>query len=172
MEQAPVVSVPSHKFELNRVLTVRERDSINTALSLNARIAEATSESYQLATNGGAPVLPPGFNVNKARLNEQAKINLAILKNQSPRDLSTVEKDTLMKRKNELEAKIKASQCLETFKELHANKRGSEWTSAMKKANMRPKWEKDIQELKNIRISLEPENPEAQNLDDLRREKD
>ena len=155
-----------------RYLTVRERESMKQYLETNAAITQATGENYALATEGGSPVLPPGFNVNKARLTQQAKETYKVLKDQSPIPLTAKEKDDILARKKELEKELQDNDVLETFEELHVTKRAHPaWMPAIQKATRRPKWEGKIAELRNCNQLLEPENEYADSLDYLRRKK-
>lgn len=155
-----------------RYLTIRQRESLKRSLETSAQIVQATADSYATATEGGSPVLPPGFNVNKARLSQQAKETLEVLQTKSPTPLNQKERDGVAKRLAELEKELKDNDVLETFEELHVTKRSHPaWVTATKKAQKRHQWEAKIQELKNCKLLLEPENDYADSLDYLRRQK-
>lgn len=170
----PTISVPKHEVPHldTRILTLREREGLKESLELNANIARATEDSYGVATEGATPVLPPGFNINKARMNEQAKNTLKVLKNDSPQELSAEERDVLAKEKKRIEEYLQKENALETFKEMHLTKRSQEgWHEAMVKAAKRPQYDPEIAKLKNINRLLEPDNAELEGLNYLRRAK-
>ena len=155
-----------------RYLTARERAGLKQSLELNAQIAAASSDNFAIATEGGSPVLPPGFNINKAKLTEQARATVKVLKDQTPPPLSAKEKDAIQLKVKALEAEILREDVLETFDEIHVRKRDNPaWMKAIQKGQKRPKWEAKIQELKNCRMLLNPDDEYADNLDYLRRSK-
>lgn len=172
-EKAPDVFIKSSTTLGNqRVLSVRERESLNNEIRMRSGILEASDSSYGMATGGGTPVIPPGMAINKARISQRAKEIAKVLQDGTPEPLSPAEKDKASSRKKELEAKFDKEDVLETIEELRVLKRDNvAWQKAMDKAKRRPQHEADIAEWKNLARRLEPEDEDADNLNRLRKPK-
>lgn len=167
----PNVIVKSNEVRQTvRVLTVRERESLMQSAEAHASILGAT-DRYQSGVDGPAPVLPPGLRVNRKKLNEQQAQIERVLKTCSPEPIPVDQRDAYARRAKDLEAKFKPY--LETRAELHVLRRDKpEWRSAMdkgaKRLDPRNGIEAYIAEWQSIKRRLDPENPEADSLHDLR----
>lgn len=173
-DKAPDVFVKSNQpFDSGkRVLSVRERQSLENELATRSGILGATEGSYGMATGGGTPVLPPGMAINKARISQRAKEIAKVLEDGRPEPLSPDERDRVARRVKELEAKFDKENVLETVAELRVMRRDShDWQTAMDKAKRRPQYEREIAEWQNLKRRLEPEDDEADNLNRLRKSK-
>ena len=156
-----------------KILTVRERESLRQNLDACAAVASAREDGFIRGLDGSAPVLPKGFNVNRARLNDQMKNVVKVLKEQSPRPLTAKEKDAVAAEAHRIEEELKDKQVMETFTDLRVTSMNdARWLPASEKAKMRSKYEAKIQRWKSCQILLSPDDPDADNLNKLRREKE
>lgn len=170
MADPNVISKSSEMRQTTRVLTVRERESLSQAAEAHAQILGAT-DRFQNGAEGPAPVLPPGLRVNRRKLNEQQAQIERTLKNCSPEPIPASERDAWARRAKDLEAKFKPY--LETRAELHVTRRDkAEWRSAVDKATKRLDRKNGIEdsiiEWQSIKRRMDPDNPEADSLHDLR----
>jgi hypothetical protein len=170
MADPHVISKGSDVRQTTRVLTVRERESLEQSREAFSQIANA-GERYQNGADGPAPVLPPGLRINRKKLTEQQAQIEKTLKYASPEPIADKDRDAFKKRADALKEKFKPF--LETRAELTVMRREKpEWRSAMKKAEARlnPKTgiEEAISEYQSIMRRLEPDNEEAGSLHDLR----
>lgn len=164
---------PGAQPQPKRYLSVRERESIGDVLGAHLQMEAATSPDGLAAMGLPATVSTPLHHINKRGMSERAKELKRVLQEGTPPPLNEKERDALSKRAKELEEKFKKHQVLETFEELNVkNMNHPAWLTATNKARMRPKFESDIQEWKNIQRQLDPENPEADNLSQLRKQRD
>lgn len=170
-ETKTITESPIPELRTKRILTIGERESIERSLSVHKQAASATAAVA--GDTGLSPVVPAGMRFNKQRLNLQAKDMARALEEGRPPEVNEKQKDALYARAKYLKEKLLSDQVLETRKELHVLKRDDPaWFSAMEKARMRPKYEADINEYRNIMRTLDPENPDADSLNILRRERD
>ena len=71
-----------------------------------------------------------------------------------------------------MEETLKDKQVMETFTDLRVTSMNdARWLPATEKAKMRPKYEAMIQRWRNCQILLNPDDPDADNLNKLRIEK-
>lgn len=173
MADPTVIVKSSEVHQGKRVLTVRERESLEQSRDAYSHIANAGT-NYQNGAEGPAPVLPPGLRVNRKKLNEQQMQIERTLKDCSPEPIPEKERDAYKKRADALKEKFLPY--LETRAELTVMRREKpEWRSAMKKAEARlnPKTgiERDIAEYQSIMRRLDPDNEEAGALHDLRKDR-
>lgn len=157
-----------------RVLSVQEVESIRNSLGAYQAMIGATDASYTAGNEGATPVLPPGYNVKKRQLSDQAKQMKRTLELGSPQPIPAGERDRYAKRAEWLKEQF--SPYLETRAEIHVLKRDkAEWQSATEKARIRtvekPEIERYISEWQSIMRRLEPGNPEAGNLHRLRKDR-
>jgi hypothetical protein len=157
-----------------RVLALHEEDSLKQALSSHQVVLAATDKGYAMGNEGAAPVVPSDLRVNRQRLNEQAKQIKKTLDECQAHPIPEKERDRYAKRCKDLEAIF--VDWLETRRELSVRKRSDpDWQSAMKKARQRtqvdPKIEAAISEWQSIKRRLDPGNPDAGNLHDLRKDR-
>jgi len=169
-----VISKSGEVEQKTRVLSVQEIESIERSLGAHQAILGATDASYSNGNDGATPVLPPGYNVKKRRLSDQAQQMKKTLEMGRPQPIAESEKDKYKKRADWLESQFRPY--LETRAELHVMKRDRpEWQSAMEKARERttvkPELERYIAEWQSIQRRLEPGNPEAGSLHKLRKDR-
>lgn len=158
----------------NRVLSMQEVESIEQSLGAHQAILGATDASYAAGNEGATPVLPPGYNVKKRRLSDQAMQMKKALENGRPQPFPKDQVDKYVKRAECLKEQFVPY--LETRAEIHVLKRDkAEWQSATEKARIRtkerPEIERYISEWQSIMRRLEPGNPEAGNLHRLRKDR-
>lgn len=171
MANDPNVQVKGGDVEQkHRVLSPHEIESIEHALGAHQAILGATDASYAAGNEGATPVLPPGYNVKKRQLSDQAKQMKKALDLGRPQPIPAAEKDKYAKRAEWLKSQF--VDFLETRAEIHVTKRDrAEWQSATEKARARPRLEAYISEYQSIMRRLEPGNPEAGNLHRLRKDR-
>lgn len=163
---------------IRRVATVHERQSMKMAADVYG-YGQVTSDNFMPGAAGAGAVTMPGLQGKRNRLNEQQKQVMKVLESQSPEPTSPEDRDRLDKHSKILEAQI--GPFLQTNKELRAvSFRDSDFMSALRKAR---EWSKPQKELGgrtpeqvaedwcNIKRRLDPENPEADSLHDIRKER-
>lgn len=170
--------VKSSSVPVRRVLTVSERESLKSAAFVYG-VGQVDGENFSNGAQGASPVNVPWLRVNKTRLNEQQQQVMRVLKEQSPEPTTPDERDMIAKQCNVL--KDKFLPFLQHANELRAySHRDPVFMSALKKAR---DWNKpqDVlggktpeqvcEEYRNLKRRLDPENPEADSLEELRRAK-
>ncbi len=172
-EEIGTVESPMPELRRKRILTVGERESIERSLSVHHQALAASPNGHILGTEGAAPVVPQGMRLNRSRLNLQAQDMARALEDGRPPEVDAKQRDALYKRARYLKNKFEHDQILETREELHVLKRDDKrWFTATEKAKLRPKYEDDITEYRNIMRTLDPQNPDADSLNVLRRDRD
>lgn len=169
-----VVVKGSEVTQQKRVLSMQEVESIERSLGAHQAILGATDASYAAGNEGATPVLPPGYNIKKRQLSDQAKQMKRTLEEGRPQPIPKADVDKYMKRAEWLKEQFVPY--LETRAEIHVLKRDkAEWQSATEKARIRtqerPELERYIAEWQSIMRRLEPGNPEAGNLHRLRKDR-
>ena len=155
-----------------RILSVRERESLEESLRIHTGILQATEQSYGLATDGGTPVLPSGMQINKSRITERARDINRVLEQGRPEPFTGNDKDRALRRAQEIREALERDNVLETRKELRVLRRDDPaWFTALDKAKKRPEFEPLIAEYRNIMRRLEPDDDTADSLDRLRKDK-
>lgn len=175
-----IVKSNEAKVPQRRVLTVHERQSLEFARGVYG-YGDVTGENYANGAIGASPTAVPWLTVKRPQLNEQQKTVLKILKDQSPEPTNPETRDALLRRKKEIEDLQDKSGLRQTHKELRSySHRDPDFMSALKKAREQDKpmevfggrTFKDLEEeRRNICRTLEPENPEADSEEALRRPK-
>lgn len=171
MKSTTSTAVPTNApIMKGRYLSQREREGLFKTIESSQRMTSASADITALATAGGNTVAPAGTVIHPSRMSDRIKGINKVLKEGTPPQINSAERDNLQKRREELESEFEHDQVLETREELTAIKRSNPaYMTAMAKARMRPKYEGKITEWKNIMRTLDPENPEADNLDQLRK---
>lgn len=179
MADPNIISKSGEVRQSKRILTVREREGLLQAELAHREILNA-NEQYASADGGAKAVSLPGLRVNRAKLSEQQKQISDTLKNFSPEPIAESERDKYVKRAKYLEEQF--APVLETRAELTVMRRDKpEWASATRKARMRIEgndgngkkvdYEGMIEEWRSIQRRLDPENPDADNLHMLRKDR-
>lgn len=161
-----------------RVLTVHERESLTRAADIYG-YGQVTGENFTNGAQGAAPTAVPWLSVKRPRLNEQQAQVMKVLRDQSPEPTNPTERDNIDRRCAALKEQF--GEFLQTGAELRAySHRDPVFMSALKKAR---EWNKPqtklagktpeqvCEEYRNLRRRLDPENPEADSLEDIRRPK-
>lgn len=165
---------------VRRVLTLSERESLTDAARVFGWAGEA-SEQYQYPTGATPPpVLIQGMRVNRPRLNEQQQRVVRVLREGLPEPVAPADRDRLEKRCEVLEAMF--TPVLQTHEELRAFRHrnpdayfkaqeyGARWQRPDSKCEGRTP--QDVaEEWRNLKRRLDPDNPEADSLDRLRRKR-
>lgn len=159
-----------------RVLTVHERESLTRAADIYG-YGQINGENYSNGAQGASPTSVPWLTVKRPRLNEQQAGVLKVLRDQSPEPTNPSERDNIDRRCVAL--KDQFGEYLQTGAELRAySHRDPVFMSALKKAR---EWNKPqaklggktpeavCEEYRNLRRRLDPENPEADSLEDIRK---
>ncbi len=168
------------KVPVRRVLTVAERESLERAANIYG-YGQVTGENFSSGASGASPTAVPWLAVKRPKLNEQQAQVLRVLREQSPADTSPEERDSLAKRKKQIEDIQERSGLRQTSRELRAHShRDPDFMAALKKAR---DYEKPMPELggksfaeleeerRNICRMLDPLNPESDSEEHLRRPK-
>lgn len=151
-----------------RTLTVNERESINTLIEEKKSLLGATEEAREGALT---VVATKEMGINKDRLRTDIKHLEEVLAKESPRMAAPKDRDRLESRRREL-AEILRNEILETREEIEVlNHNHPAWTTAIKKAQMRPRWEGRIAEYREICKQLDPDDPNAGSLDAIRKDR-
>lgn len=163
---------------VRRVLTVAERDSLKKAADVFG-YGQVAGDNYSSGAQGAAPVNVPWLSVKRPKLNEQQAQVLKVLRDQSPEPTTPEDRDRIEKRCAEL--KDRFMPFLQTTAELRAHshrdpvflqalKKARDWDIPQKVLNgMTPG--QICEEYRNLRRRQDPENPESDSLEDLRRSK-
>ncbi len=164
------------KAPVRRVLTVHERESLKGAATVYG-YGEVTGENFVNGAQGFAPTQVPWLAVKRPRLNEQQASVLRVLREQSPEPTNPSERDAIDRRRAALKEQF--GPWLQTGKELRAySHRDPVFMSALKKAREWNKPQKELdgrtpeqvcEEYRNLSRRLDPENPEADSLEDIRK---
>ena len=158
---------PKNK-QLKTSLTVNERESLEGYIENKEELLKA-SENY---SEGAVTVVVPGeTGLDKNKI--QADINRLkrTLDEGMPERVSNRERDKAVARRDEM-AKFLTENVLETREEIDVtNRNHPAWITAVKKAESRPKHERYIAEYKELCRRIDPEDPRAGHLDDIRRDR-
>lgn len=175
-----IVKSSEAKVPQRRVLTVHERQSLEFAQGIYG-YGQVTGENYSNGAMGASPTSVPWLTVKRPRLNEQQATVLKILREQSPEPTNPDTRDALMRRKKEIEELQEKSGLRQTGRELRAHShRDPDFMSALKKARDQDKAMevlggrtfKDLEEeRRNICRTLDPDNPESDSEEALRKPK-
>ncbi len=178
MSQPNVIAKSGELSPTRRVLTVRERESLEKTASIYG-YGQAQGDNYVPGSQGYGQVFPSHLAVNRVRLNEQQKQVMRVLNEGRPEPTTPAERDQIMKKCDELKAQFEPY--LQTREEVHVLRRDNPaFFSAMEKAK---KWQTTQSELKgrtpsdiadewrNLRRRLEPEDEAFDSLDRLRKAK-
>jgi hypothetical protein len=177
MADPNIISKSSEVRQNTRVLSLRERQSLNENRLAYKQVLEAGNE-FVPGDRGAGPVNLG--NLKRNRLTEQQKQIEDTLRNASPEPISEKDRDAFVKRRDWLKEQFR--EVLETRAELGVLRREKpEWQSATKKATMRISgkdgmgktvpYEQYIAEYQSICRRLEPENEDAGNLHELRKDR-
>lgn len=159
---------------IRRVSTVSERESLKQTAEVYGEVLGA-ADNFLPGSNGFGAVAMP--NSKKVRLNEQQKNVIKVYNDQYPEPTSPEERDMLSKHAEKLKEQF--SPFLQTNAELRAHSRrdpifitalrkGRDWSKPAKELGGRTP--QDVAEdYRNIMRRLDPENPEADSLESLRK---
>lgn len=151
-----------------RTLTVNERESINTLIGEKKTLLGATDDAKEGALT---VIAPKEIGINKDKLRADIQNLERVLATESPRMAAPKDRDRLERRKNEL-TEILKNDILETREEIEVlNHNHSAWTTALKKAQQRPRHEPMIAEYREICKQLDPDDPDAGSLDAIRKDR-
>ncbi len=163
---------------VRRVLTVHERESLARAADIYG-YGQIAGENFGNGAQGATPTSVPWLAVKRPRLNEQQAQVMRVLKDQSPEPTNPKERDAIDLRCAAL--KDQFGPFLQTGAELRAySHRDPVFMSALKKAREWNKKQVDLggrtpeevcEEYRNLKRRLDPENPEADSLEDIRKTK-
>lgn len=163
---------------VRRVLTVAERESLKSAAFVYG-VGQETGENFSNGAQGASPVNVPWLRVNRVRLNEQQQQVMRVLKEQSPEPTSPAERDNIVKKCNELKDQflpfLQHANELRAYSHrdpifMSALKKARDWNKPQETLNGRTP-EQVCEEYRNLKRRLDPENPEADSLEELRRPK-
>lgn len=160
--------MPEVKRAPERKLEPGEVESINQDIAEKEAMLKATSEFMDGAP---APAVPEEIQLDKGRLAGEVKRLRELRDSQMPERISDQGKRMrIEQRRRELEHKF--TQFLETRQDIDVTRRDSpEYRAAVKKSLMRPRVEHLIAEWRELGKMLEPEDPEINNLDRLRKDR-
>ncbi len=163
---------------VRRVLTVHERESLTRAADIYG-YGQVNGENFGNGASGATPTSVPWLSVKRPRLNAQQAEVMKVLRDQSPEPTNPAERDAIDRRRTALKEQF--GEFLQTGAELRAySHRDPVFMSALKKAR---EWNKPqaklggktpeavCEEYRNLSRRLDPENPEADSLEDIRRPK-
>ncbi len=163
---------------VRRVLTVHERESLQRAAEIYGYGA-LNGENFGNGAQGATPTNVPWLSVKRPRLNAQQAEVMRVLRDQAPEPTNPKERDDIDRRCVAL--KDQFGPWLQTGQELRAySHRDPVFMSALKKAREWNKPQKELagrtpeqvcEEYRNLKRRLDPENPEADSLEDIRRPK-
>lgn len=163
---------------VRRVLTVHERESLARAADIYG-FGSVSGENFGNGAQGATPTSVPWLNIKRPRLNEQQANVLKVLRDQSPEPTNPSERDALDRRCAALKEQF--GEFLQTGAELRAySHRDPVFMSALKKAREWNKKQEKLggktpeqvcEEYRNLKRRLDPDNPEADSLEDIRKTK-
>lgn len=166
---------------MKRVLSIRERQSLEQAAAVYGYGDSAARGGYIPGASGAAPVEVPWLAVNRPRLNAQQKEVLRVLKEGTPEHVTGSDKDRLAKRAEELKSLFTDPEFFQTREETRVMRRDNPaFFSALEKADrwIKPQSklggrtpEEVANEYRNIMRTLEPDSDIADSLDKLRKPK-
>lgn len=164
-----------------RVLSVRERQSLQQAADVYGYGEVAARGGYIPGSSGASPVEVPWLTVNRPRLNAQQKQVMKVLEEGRPEPVKPEERDKLAKLAKELEEKFTNPKYFQTRAETRVIRRDNPaYFSALEKAGEWTKPQRDLggrspEELanawRNIQRRLEPDSDIHDSLDRLRKDK-
>ena len=173
-----LVKSDSTRVPFRKVLTVHERQALERQVDIFG-VGQVNGDNFGIGTNGATPTDVPWLRKNKSRLNEQQRQVMKVLEEGSPVDTNPQERDAIDRRCAALKEQM--IPYLQTGAELRAySHRDPVFMSALKKAREWNKGQKELggrtpeevcEEFRNLRRRLEPENPEADSLEEFRRTK-
>lgn len=150
-----------------RALSADEVEGLKREIEDKESMARATSE---FGDGAFAPAIPQEVSIDKDKLREDVASLKKVLAEESPQKATGTERAKVERRMKELEDRFRHN--VETLQDLGAIRMDSpEYKAALKKAKDRPKYERDIQEWKELAKRLEPDDPEFCSLDRLREPK-
>ena len=163
---------------VRRVLTVHERESLVRAADIYG-YGQVTGENFSNGAMGATPTSVPWLAAKRPRLNEQQAQVMKVLREQGAEPTNPGERDAIDRRRAALKEQF--GPFLQTGAELRAySHRDPVFMSALKKAREWNKAQKELggrtpeqvcEEYRNLSRRLDPENPEADSLEDIRRPK-
>lgn len=150
----------------SRKYTAEELESVNREIAEKEAMLRASSS---FGESEFAPALPEEVSVDKGRLTADVKRLKQLRDAQTPEQVTDPGKrDKLTARRKQLEEKF--VDYLETWQDLGAIKPDSpEYKEALKKAQRRGEVEHYITEWRELGKQLEPNDPEINSLDRLRK---
>lgn len=164
-----------------RVLSVSERIDLEKTVGVYGYADASRYNDFRPGSSGFGAVDVPWINVNRVRLNEQQKQVKRVLDEGRPEPVAPEERDRLKALADELKEKFTDPEFFQTREEIRCLSRTKpEYFTALEKAQ---NWSRPQTKLKgrtpeqlanayrNIMRRLEPDNPEADSLDRLRRSK-
>jgi len=160
---------------VKRVLTVHERKTLGDAVAAYG-YGDVQGQNFIPGVLGASATEVPWMRVNRPRLNEQQKTVAKILKEGTPEPTNEAERDKINKRVGELTEQILPF--LQSRKEIRSySHRDPDFITALEKADAWDKPQKELggrtpQEVYEDRVNLcrrlEPENPNAGNIEKFR----
>jgi hypothetical protein len=160
---------------VRRVLTVYERESLKQAANVYGA-GQVASENFSNGAMGASPTNVPWMRTNRVRLNEQQRNVMKVLEDGTPEPTNPDERDKLARRSTALLEQFKPF--IQTRREIRSHShRDPDFMSALKKAGDWTKPQKELggrspqeveEEYKNICRRLDPENPDAGNIEEFR----
>lgn len=160
---------------VRRVLTVHEREALVRQADIFGY--GAVGENFGNGAMGATPTSVPWLAAKRPRLNEQQAQVMRVLREQSAEPTNPKERDDIDRRCEALKAQF--GPWLQTGKELRAySHRDPVFMSALKKAREWNKPQKELagrtpeqvcEEYRNLQRRLDPENPEADSLEEIRK---
>jgi hypothetical protein len=160
---------------VRRVLTVHERESLKVAANVYG-YANVMGENFNNGAQGATPTSVPWMNVKRTRLNEQQRQVMKVLEDGTAEPTSPEERDRIDRRVKALESQFLPF--LQTRREIRSHShRDPDFMSALDKAREWNKSQKELggrtpeevhEEYRNLCRRLDPENPNAGNVEKLR----
>lgn len=179
--QIPNKSSSLENLPTKRVLSFRERESLEKAMNVYGQANMASANNYIPGSSGAAPVEVPWLAFNRPKLNAQQMEVRRVLKEGTPQPVSGLEKDRLAKLADELKEKFTDPEYFQTREEIRTLKRDKpSYFTALEKAR---KWSTPQEKLggrtpeelalayRNIMRTLEPDSDTADSLDRLRKDR-
>jgi hypothetical protein len=166
------------RVPVRRVLTVHERKALETQKDVFG-YGNVNGDNYENGASGFSQTSVPWMNVKRPRLNEQQAQVMKVLREQSPEPTSPDEREAIDRRcaalKGQFEPWLQTSQELRSHSHrdpvfMSALKKAREWNKPQKDLNGRTP-EEVCEEYRNLKRRLEPDNPESDSLEELRKPK-
>lgn len=152
-----------------RTMDPDEKARVETELRQTEAMLKAPEQFT--AVDGYAPTIPAEVALNKSAMENKARELRAVLDRETPqKETNESRRNSILARRKQLEELF--APILETYQDIGCIRSDTpEFRAAFNKAVKRPGYEKYIAEWKELGRKLDPEDPDINNLDRLRRDR-